>query len=189
MVMSLKMPLFSNGRNHHDAHHVHHHLWHECLHAPGVLHQGYGCVPVGQIPLCVSVSHWVCSCELPHHSGRMETIQEDKKGTALLWLSDPFWNVKKIILIYNPLLTALSALVLSTYALARCKFARWWHFNIEIYSMCCVLAGFLSILIHVCQFCVCVSGIFLRVLLSTSSITWKKRLIYKPHSLSAWWWW
>lgn len=55
--MSLILSLLSNGRNHDSADHVHHHLWHEPLHAPGVLHQGRGCVPVGQLPVCVPVSH------------------------------------------------------------------------------------------------------------------------------------
>ena len=99
MVLSLSCSsLFLNGRNHHGADHVHDPLRGECLHAPGVLHQGCGCVPVGQLPLCLPVSHWVRSCELPHHSGRAETIQEDPEGTALLSLLDPSWNVKKAIL-------------------------------------------------------------------------------------------
>lgn len=82
--------LFLTCRNHHSAHHVHNRHWCECLHAPGVLRQGSGRVHVGQLPLCVSVSHWVCSSELSHHSGRVEATQPEKKGTALPWGSAPF---------------------------------------------------------------------------------------------------
>lgn len=63
-------------RHHHGSDHVHHHHWCLSLYATGVLRQSRRHLLMGKLPLCLSVCHRVCRCQLFHHSGGDEEAQE-----------------------------------------------------------------------------------------------------------------
>lgn len=64
----------------------------------------------GSAPVCLLVGHWVCSCELPHHGGRAELDSRRPGRSPCFSLLDPFWNVKKAILIPRLSLAVLQPL-------------------------------------------------------------------------------
>lgn len=74
---------FLSGRYNYSADNVDHHDRSKCLNASSVLHKGCGCVFMDQLPLCLPVSHRVCSSELSHHDWREKTTQKKGQGTTL----------------------------------------------------------------------------------------------------------
>lgn len=69
------------SRHHHSADHVHHHHWSECVHAPGVLHQSSGHIPLGQLRLRLLVCVRVRCCQLPVHSPGPPGAQNERTGS------------------------------------------------------------------------------------------------------------
>lgn len=65
-------------RHHHRTDNVHHH--HRCvgLYATGVLRKSCRHLSMGELPVCLSVSHRVCCGQLFHHSGGDEEAEESK---------------------------------------------------------------------------------------------------------------
>lgn len=68
----------STSRHHHSSDHVHHHHWCLGLHATGVLRQSRRHLPVGELPVCLLVRHWVRRCQLFHHRGGDEEAETGK---------------------------------------------------------------------------------------------------------------
>ena len=73
-------------RYHHGSDNDYHH--HRCLslYAAGVLRQSCGHLLMGKLPVRLSVRHWICCCQLLHHSGGDEKAQRDKGHSYSLWL-------------------------------------------------------------------------------------------------------
>ena len=75
-------------RDHHGADHVHHHHRCERLHAPRVLHQGRGHLPLGQLRLRVPVGAGVRGRQLPDHGagaqGAGAAAEGERSSTPLL---------------------------------------------------------------------------------------------------------
>lgn len=69
---------FSVFRHHHRTDNVHHH--HRCvgLYATGVLRKSCRHLSMGELPVCLSVSHRVRCGQLFHHSGGDEEAEESK---------------------------------------------------------------------------------------------------------------
>lgn len=84
------------SRHHHSADHVHHHHWCECIHAPGVLYQGGGHLPLGQFRLCLLICVGVRRCQLPVHRPGPPRAQDEREGTISgLFLLHAVWCCKK----------------------------------------------------------------------------------------------
>lgn len=86
MVVSnqtLLVLVLSVSRHHHGPDNVHHHHWCLSLYATGVLRQSRGHLLVGKLPVCLPVCHWVRCCQLFHHSGGDEEVQEGKGYSSL----------------------------------------------------------------------------------------------------------
>ncbi|XP_039642458.1 gamma-aminobutyric acid receptor subunit rho-2a isoform X2 [Perca fluviatilis] len=75
-----KLPVKSRHQDHYGADHVHYHHRSECVHAPGVLHQGGGHLPVGQLRLCLLVCVGVRRRQLPVHRPGPQRAQEERAG-------------------------------------------------------------------------------------------------------------
>lgn len=74
-------------RHHHCIDHVHHHHRRQCLHATGLLHQGGGHLPLGQLRLCLPVGDRVCGGQLPlHRTGKEREETEGESKWPLLCL-------------------------------------------------------------------------------------------------------
>ena len=67
-------------RDHHGADHVHHHHGRERLHAPRVLHQGRGHLPLGQLRVCVPLGAGVRGRQLPDHRAGAEGAEAAGEG-------------------------------------------------------------------------------------------------------------
>ena len=67
-------------RHHHSADHVHHHHRSERVHAAGVLHQGGGHLPLGQLRLCLFIRVGVRSCQLSVHCPGPPRAQDEREG-------------------------------------------------------------------------------------------------------------
>lgn len=68
--------MLSVSRHHHGSDNVHHHHWRLSLYATGVLCQSRGHLPVGKLPVCLPVRHWVRCSQLFHHGGGDEEAQK-----------------------------------------------------------------------------------------------------------------
>ncbi|XP_061749856.1 gamma-aminobutyric acid receptor subunit rho-2-like isoform X3 [Nerophis ophidion] len=66
---------------HHGADHVHHHHGGQRLHASGVLHQGRGHLPLGQLCLCLLICLGIRCCQLPVHRPGPPGTQKERAGT------------------------------------------------------------------------------------------------------------
>lgn len=67
-------------RDHHGADHVHHHHGCERLHAPRVLHQGRGHLPLGQLRVRVPLGAGVRGRQLPDHRAGEERAEAAGEG-------------------------------------------------------------------------------------------------------------
>ena len=67
-------------RDHHGADHVHHHHGRERLHAPRVLHQGRGHLPLGQLRVRVPLGAGVRGRQLPDHRAGAEGAEAAGEG-------------------------------------------------------------------------------------------------------------
>ena len=67
-------------RDHHGADHVHHHHGRERLHAPRVLHQGRGHLPLGQLCVRVPLGAGVRGRQLPDHRAGAEGAEAAGEG-------------------------------------------------------------------------------------------------------------
>lgn len=72
---SMMCSYLSTSRHHHSSDHVHHHHWCFSLHATGLLCQSRRHLPVGELPVCLPLRHWVRGCQLFHHSGGDEEAE------------------------------------------------------------------------------------------------------------------
>lgn len=70
--------VFSVSRHHHRTDNVHHHHWCVGLYATGVLRKSCRHLSMGELPVCLSVSHRVRCGQLFHHSGGDEEAEESK---------------------------------------------------------------------------------------------------------------
>lgn len=91
---------FSVSRHHHRTDNVHHHHWCVGLYATGVLRKSCRHLSMGELPVCLSVSHRVRCGQLFHHSGGDEEAEESKDthllqccwGYGLWWVFPRQWN-------------------------------------------------------------------------------------------------
>lgn len=75
-------PCVSARRHHHGADHVHHHHGGQRLHAEGVLHQGGGHLPLGQLRLRLPVGDRVRGGQLPLHRAGEEREEAEGAGKS-----------------------------------------------------------------------------------------------------------